>query len=122
MAGQDFFARIAFDNETEALGELSETKPVEYIMKYFSISDKACDRVIEKSHKQMLEAFKEDLDRLREKYKPFMRSFTTEPQASRVKRETRNFLFRYEIEEDRKDINFVLDGKVVKIARYICSR
>jgi len=110
MAGKDF-AQIALDNKIRIFDELEQSMPLKFSKKYFKPSDTGCDKVTAKTDEELLSEYKRDLNELREKYKPFMKNLTPEPLITRKTREIKDFLFRYECNEDRFDLNYVFDGK-----------
>ena len=111
MAGQDFFARVALEHHPIGKDELSESKPIKYKKKYFKSSTLRCDKVVDKPYKEMLIEFNKDLEKLREKFKPFMSDFTPQTGTIRKSGELKEFQFRYEDERDRSDITRVLSGE-----------
>jgi len=111
MAGRDFFARVALEHNPSRKDELIESRPINYKKKYFRASAFACGRVVEKTYGEKLAGFKEELQLLREKYRPFMADFAPQPEATRKSKELKEFLFRYEESGDRNDISRVLNGE-----------
>jgi hypothetical protein len=110
MAGNDFFVRIALENRPVGKEELAESEPISFDKKLFGPSDEVCDRIIEKSYDEMLYEFKTDLKKLREKYSPFMKDHTPPAGINRRTQELNEFGFRYETEDDKKDITDLLEG------------
>lgn len=110
MAKNDFFMRVALEHHPVGKDELVESEPIKYDKKLFKPSTSACNKITEKSYNEKLIEFNEELGKLRERYKPFMLDFTPEADMKRKFVELKDFKFRYECEEDKNDIGYVLDG------------
>jgi len=107
----DLFARIALGDHPLDKDELCEVLPLEINKKYFKTCSQKADYVNLKSYEEKLVSFYEELKGLREKYRQFMADFTPRLRILRKQWEQREFQFRYETEEDKKDFRTVLEGK-----------
>ena len=110
MEKKDFFANIAMELHPENKKELAVSFPKEYNDSIFSLSGKSCERVEEVSFEDKLELFGKDLNDLRMQYKPFLSDFTPKSDISRKQCELKDFQFRYECDEDKNDISYVVNG------------
>jgi len=105
----DQFAEIAF-REHPGRGDLQEIPPMPIEKTYFTpSSDRApADRPI--PHEERLARFQEQLNKLREQYRPYLRDLTSEPEYRRDALLITEFLFRYRTPED-DDFRRVLEGE-----------
>jgi hypothetical protein len=111
MAKHDFFAEIALEQKQEAKEELCRQEPLKYEKPYFGLSKHSCERIIEKSCEEQLTEFNNEIERLRQKFMPFVKDCTPPAQVTRKSMQLNEFKFRYEQKKDRDDIRNVLTGK-----------
>ncbi|MDU0199551.1 glycosyl hydrolase 2 galactose-binding domain-containing protein [Paenibacillus sp. MAH-36] len=105
----DQFAEIAFREHPGNKDELRDIPPITVDKKYFAPGTDKAKRVPELTFEAQMERFHEELDQLREKYRPYMRNVVPAPSMTRDRQVCSQFQFRYQTPED---VSFtrVLDG------------
>ncbi|MDF2959232.1 MAG: LacZ [Paenibacillus sp.] len=106
---QDQFAEIAFREHPGNKDDMREIPPVTYNKKYFAPGSDKAKNAQGLPYEQQLALFHEELQLLREKYRPFMRNLAPAPSLCRKRQDCKQFQFRYHTAEDA---NFarVLEG------------
>ncbi|AFH63244.2 LacZ protein [Paenibacillus mucilaginosus K02] len=105
----DAFAEIAFREHPGSRDGMSELPPPAYDKSFFYPSAEAAPHGGQPPYEARLHAFRDELKRLREAYRPFMRNLIPPPRLHRSRQSCRQFEFRYQTAEDA-DFNRVLEG------------
>lgn len=108
--GRNPFAEIAFREHPIAKDGMIEIHPREWEQKLFRQSDSSVECAIEPSFDERMEWFRLELAKLREQYRPYLRSLSPPPAFRRQRLELSSFDFRY-AEERSGEFSRVLQGK-----------
>lgn len=119
--GQDFFAKIAAENNTARAG-LEKCPPLCYDFKPFAQSERLAPPAEQKDHRTLLAGHDVKMAALREHYDSFLRSRVTGPLRENRRIYLDEFGFRFQTEDDKQNFAFVTGGKgeweKVKIPHY----
>ncbi|XEC96119.1 glycoside hydrolase family 2 TIM barrel-domain containing protein [Paenibacillus tarimensis] len=105
----DPFAEIAFREHPGNKDELKDIAPVHLDKQYFTQSMHHAHNTAGLPYETELERFREQLERLRERYRPFMSNRAPLPAMERNRQPLRQFQFRYQTPEDT-NFTRVLEG------------
>ncbi|WP_339319501.1 sugar-binding domain-containing protein [Paenibacillus sp. FSL R10-2734] len=108
--GRNPFAEIAFREHPIAKDGMIEIHPREWEQKLFRQSDSSVECAIEPSFDERMEWFRLELAKLREQYRPYLRSLSPPPAFRRQRLELSSFDFRY-AEERSGEFSRVLQGE-----------
>lgn len=111
MSEVDGFAQIALGGYLNDKDELQETKPASHPNRNIAKSTNEAPAINEKDYRESLVEFREDIRKLKDKYRPFMKDYTPDITMTRKAWEHDEFQFRYETIADKKDIENILAGK-----------
>ncbi|MBB3126150.1 hypothetical protein FHS19_000804 [Paenibacillus rhizosphaerae] len=104
------FAEIAFREHPLAKDGMEEIKPRAWERKLFRSSGSAAEAYAVKGFEERMEWFKEELNRLRLQYRPYLRSLSPSSVYIRPRQELTRFDFRY-ADERRGEFSQVLLGE-----------
>ncbi|MBQ9408355.1 MAG: beta galactosidase jelly roll domain-containing protein [Clostridia bacterium] len=110
MAKNDQFANIAISGISVEGKGLSLVKPAELQIKALPLRETSDIRTIFPDGIRSEEALAEELQKLKERLKPFKRRLAPPMDVNRVVTELKSFLWRVETQEDRRDFRRALDG------------
>ncbi|MBD0378646.1 glycosyl hydrolase 2 galactose-binding domain-containing protein [Paenibacillus sedimenti] len=105
----DQFAEIAFREHPGNKDELRDIPPIAYEKKYFAPGTEKAKYVSGLTFEAQMARFHEELKRLREKYRPYLRNLVPAPSTKRDRQICSEFQFRYQKPEDA-DFTRVLEG------------
>lgn len=106
----DPFAEIAFREHPGSGEGMEEIPPVAYEKILFSEGKERARRPEQLTYEEQLSRFQLQLQELREKYRPYLRSLLPKLERTRTREELSSFQFRYQLEEDGSDFVRVLEG------------